>query len=130
MPPVMESDKDSVSSWRTMRPRPAPIETRMARSRSRSAARAVSKEARLAQAAISTNEASSITPPAKARIGARIVDPASPGGDKVRCIPSFTLSPPGLAGSTIREIGRAQSELQSHSDLVCRLLLEKKKKRK
>src|SRR5260221_4123380 len=26
------------------------------------------------------------------------------------------------------EIGRAQSELQSHSDLVCRLLLEKKKK--
>ena len=26
------------------------------------------------------------------------------------------------------EIGRATSELQSHSDLVCRLLLEKKKK--
>src|SRR5437667_7220874 len=26
------------------------------------------------------------------------------------------------------EIGRAQSELQSHHDLVCRLLLEKKKK--
>ena len=26
------------------------------------------------------------------------------------------------------EIGRAQSELQSHSELVCRLLLEKKKK--
>src|SRR5438034_3079703 len=26
------------------------------------------------------------------------------------------------------EIGRAPSELQSHSDLVCRLLLEKKKK--
>ena len=25
------------------------------------------------------------------------------------------------------EIGRAHSELQSHSDLVCRLLLEKKK---
>ena len=25
------------------------------------------------------------------------------------------------------QIGRAQSELQSHSDLVCRLLLEKKK---
>ena len=27
-----------------------------------------------------------------------------------------------------KKIGRAQSELQSHSDLVCRLLLEKKKK--
>src|SRR5438034_11180853 len=27
-----------------------------------------------------------------------------------------------------REIGRHTSELQSHSDLVCRLLLEKKKK--
>src|SRR5438034_6204783 len=27
------------------------------------------------------------------------------------------------------EIGRAQSELQSHSDLVCRLLLEKKKQK-
>ena len=30
----------------------------------------------------------------------------------------------------IPEIGRAQSELQSHNELVCRLLLEKKKKRK
>ena len=29
---------------------------------------------------------------------------------------------------TLREIGRATSELQSHHDLVCRLLLEKKKK--
>ena len=28
------------------------------------------------------------------------------------------------------EIGRAQSELQSHHDLVCRLLLEKKKIKK
>ena len=27
----------------------------------------------------------------------------------------------------IEEIGRAHAELQSHSDLVCRLLLEKKK---
>ena len=30
----------------------------------------------------------------------------------------------------VREIGRAHSELQSHHDLVCRLLLEKKKKTK
>ena len=30
----------------------------------------------------------------------------------------------------LEEIGRATSELQSHSDLVCRLLLEKKKKEK
>src|SRR5256886_10520304 len=29
-----------------------------------------------------------------------------------------------------RQIGRAQSELQSQSNLVCRLLLEKKKKKK
>src|SRR5206468_10980210 len=29
--------------------------------------------------------------------------------------------------ASIREIGRAPSELQSRSDLVCRLLLEKKK---
>ena len=28
------------------------------------------------------------------------------------------------------QIGRAHSELQSHSDLVCRLLLEKKKNKK
>ena len=32
--------------------------------------------------------------------------------------------------STLQEIGKHTSELQSHSDLVCRLLLEKKKKRK
>src|SRR5215204_1625547 len=33
-----------------------------------------------------------------------------------------------VAAGEMLEIGRAQSELQSHSDLVCRLLLEKKKK--
>src|SRR5215204_5532530 len=32
-----------------------------------------------------------------------------------------------VAAGEMLEIGRAQSELQSHSDLVCRLLLEKKK---
>src|SRR5215211_4727758 len=37
-------------------------------------------------------------------------------------------SPSWVFGSSIPgEIGRAHSELQSHSDLVCRLLLEKKK---
>src|SRR5437588_12182200 len=35
-----------------------------------------------------------------------------------------------LPGFHHRQIGRATSELQSHSDLVCRLLLEKKKKKK
>ena len=30
----------------------------------------------------------------------------------------------------VKKIGRAHSELQSHHDLVCRLLLEKKKKQK
>src|SRR5215204_7475403 len=33
------------------------------------------------------------------------------------------------ASVLLPKIGRAQSELQSHSDLVCRLLLEKKKKK-
>src|SRR5438132_9265033 len=33
----------------------------------------------------------------------------------------------GEPGHVEREIGRDTSELQSHSDLVCRLLLEKKK---
>ena len=32
-----------------------------------------------------------------------------------------------IAAGEKGEIGRATSELQSHSDLVCRLLLEKKK---
>src|SRR5260221_10486907 len=43
-------------------------------------------------------------------------------------------NPPGVsAGRMIDELGRSEehtSELQSHSDLVCRLLLEKKKKKK
>src|SRR5438132_9123623 len=37
-------------------------------------------------------------------------------------------APAGLDRIVFLEIGRATSELQSHSDLVCRLLLEKKKK--
>src|SRR2546430_11970549 len=40
----------------------------------------------------------------------------------------FTFRPHGL-GRILNEIGRAPSELQSQSNLVCRLLLEKKKKR-
>ena len=36
----------------------------------------------------------------------------------------------GDASDASSKIGRATSELQSHSDLVCRLLLEKKKKEK
>src|SRR5215204_7232528 len=34
-----------------------------------------------------------------------------------------------LCSTHVDKIGRAPSELQSHSDLVCRLLLEKKKKK-
>src|SRR5438132_7305725 len=34
--------------------------------------------------------------------------------------------PADRGGARRRQIGRATSELQSHSDLVCRLLLEKK----
>src|SRR5438105_6707259 len=39
-------------------------------------------------------------------------------------------SRPGQCHCSICEIGRAPSELQSRVDLVCRLLLEKKKKKK
>ena len=34
-----------------------------------------------------------------------------------------------VGSNAVAEIGRDTSELQSHSDLVCRLLLEKKKKK-
>src|SRR5260221_4758476 len=43
---------------------------------------------------------------------------------------SAAVSEPALAGRRILELVRSEehtSELQSHSDLVCRLLLEKKK---
>ena len=36
----------------------------------------------------------------------------------------------GLFGRKLGQIGRAHSELQSHHDLVCRLLLEKKNNKK
>ena len=36
----------------------------------------------------------------------------------------------GTTNSELEQIGKHTSELQSHSDLVCRLLLEKKKKYK
>src|SRR5437588_8711110 len=42
------------------------------------------------------------------------------------CIVEFTGT--GVLTHDPNEIGRAHVELQSHSDLVCRLLLEKKKK--
>src|SRR5437588_6301634 len=55
-------------------------------------------------------------------LGGHVMDPASTL-DAVRNI--------GLTGGRIAVITRSEehtSELQSHSDLVCRLLLEKKKK--
>ena len=39
----------------------------------------------------------------------------------------FNLYDPFKFSKNMSEIGRAHAELQSHSDLVCRLLLEKKK---
>src|SRR2546421_5322273 len=42
--------------------------------------------------------------------------------------PLPTEAEPALAERVREQIGRATSELQSRSDLVCRLLLEKKKK--
>src|SRR5438034_6657520 len=61
--------------------------------------------------------------PGEARGGAAVEgDPAGTGEGKavaqnVRLLPAASR----------RQIGRDTSELQSHSDLVCRLLLEKKK---
>ena len=54
MPPMADSSTLSVSSWRTMRPRPAPMAERMAISRERPVARASSRLATLAQAISST----------------------------------------------------------------------------
>src|SRR5437899_12520007 len=47
----------------------------------------------------------------------------------INCIPRRSVGPSPAARNAIdREIGRATSELQSLRHLVCRLLLEKKKK--
>src|SRR5260221_9145235 len=54
---------------------------------------------------------------------------AAPGGHADDAVVAFDL----LDAAAHLAIGRSEehtSELQSHSDLVCRLLLEKKKKRK
>src|SRR5262249_30558243 len=61
---------DWVSSGRTMRRRAAPIESRTASSRCRSAPRAATTLARLAQAVSSTSSASPCRPNVKARTGA------------------------------------------------------------
>src|SRR5260221_10812065 len=45
-----------------------------------------------------------------------------------KTLPDFLLDPDGAAVKVARSEEHT-SELQSHSDLVCRLLLEKKKKR-
>ena len=55
MPPARESNTLSVSNWRTMRPRPAPIAARMANSRLRPVARTSSRLATLAHAISSTS---------------------------------------------------------------------------
>src|SRR5260370_2974083 len=59
--------------------------------------------------------------------------PISRKKPKLRAAPSFLASPAraGRQGTTKLERGRSEehtSELQSHLNLVCRLLLEKKKK--
>jgi hypothetical protein len=87
----MAIQSDSVSNCRTMRPPPAPIETRIARSRLRSAMRAANRLARFAQAASSTSAAINITPPANARVGSRPADPATPGTLSVSRMPSFDV---------------------------------------
>src|SRR5215211_7980031 len=70
--------------------------------------------------------------PSKAKV---VIDP-SHNGEPNNTLGSWTLLAPGDAFGHITDIGskpaRSEehtSELQSHSDLVCRLLLEKKKKK-
>src|SRR5215204_2323088 len=57
------------------------------------------------------------------------ISDSSPGRPLMRIVrrPSFTTSRSGASMLTRSE--EHTSELQSHSDLVCRLLLEKKKKK-
>ena len=67
-----------MSTWRRMRKRVEPMESRMASSRARSAARAAKMPARLVQAAASTNNASSMIPLRNGR-AAPSMSPMSPG---------------------------------------------------
>ena len=67
-PPVRPSSRLSVSSWRTSRPRPAPMAARNASSRSRTDARASSRFATLVHAISSTHA----TAPSSTRIAGRI----------------------------------------------------------
>src|SRR5438132_6304362 len=52
------------------------------------------------------------------------------GRSSSRSRPGFSSSPGRINPEEDRQIEEHTSELQSHSDLVCRLLLEKKKKNK
>src|ERR1039458_2676448 len=117
------------------------METRIARSRLRSAMRAASRLSRFAQAASSTSAASSITPPATAR-ACRSHHPwysqrephALVGGIVVRQLRrdytevGFRLPDRNTRLQTSRDPRSEEhtSELQSLRHLVCRLLLEKK----
>src|SRR5260370_32180853 len=58
-------------------------------------------------------------------------EPARPGEDRRDrvggCRPALLMHPVMTGHGAVGEIGRHTSELQSHLNLVCRLLLEKKK---
>src|SRR5438034_7934491 len=101
--------------------------------------------ARFVQAAKRTKAASTSTPSAKAFAGVPTVFPIRPGLVTLKCRSPFTsgncraISAATAFRSASAWVGETfglsrprseehTSELQSHSDLVCRLLLEKKKK--
>src|SRR5260370_9833717 len=70
-------------------------------------------------------------PPDRYRSGQRLVGPSQPGAQRHGIAAEFQS--PGLRGPGIHVPPRDRSEehtseLQSHLNLVCRLLLEKKKK--
>src|SRR5438034_8852551 len=110
-PPVKERRRLSVNNCRTRRPRPAPMDSRSAISLWRTEARASRRLATFAQAINSTSPKA----------------PKITEATGIRSSRSSALlkNVPMLRASEVRSEEHT-SELQSHSDLVCRLLLEKK----
>ena len=86
-PPANESSTLSVRSWRTIRPRPAPIAARIAISRDRTPARASSRLATFAQAMSST----AVTAPSRIRSAGRTLR------TMIRCIGSTVKLPLGAS---------------------------------
>src|SRR5437773_6800411 len=110
-----------------IRPRPAPIAARMAISRRLPTARANRRLATFAHAISRTK----LTAPTRTSNAERtLLTRASRIGSTLK--PWFARNAVGYSrrNSSAERSEEHTSELQSHHDLVCRLLLEKKKKHK